>query len=120
VGSAAENDGLPATDDAVGTVAHFYALVSSRQFEGAESLWSARMRTRYPPRQNIVERFSNTTTIGLQRAAVVAQTETTATVDVDVAEVDARGLTRHFVGQWHLVRAGESWLLDQPELQSSS
>ncbi len=111
----------PATraDEPVQAVSSFYTLVSNRDFEGAEELWSPGMRSSYPPEENLVRRFSETQAIGLQRAEVVAQSESQATVATDVLETDAQGRTRHFVGQWHLVRGRGGWLLDRPELQAA-
>jgi hypothetical protein len=98
-------------------ISQFYALVSVHQFGAAEELWSAHMRSRFPPDENIVSRFRDTHTIGLRRAEVVAESQARATVAVDVVETDARTLTRRFIGRWHLVRAHTGWLLDAPELR---
>jgi len=105
-------------DDPVHAISRFYALVSSGEFGAAEELWSSRMRSRFPPQENIVHRFSHTHVIGLQRANVVAQSPSQATVAADVLETDSRGAFRHFVGRWHLVRGAQGWLLDRPELEA--
>jgi hypothetical protein len=106
-------------EDPVEAVSQFYALVSSRQFDAAEELWSASMRSAYPPHENIVRRFSQTDAIGLERADLVAQNHSRATIAANVLETDVRGATRRFVGRWHLVRGPSGWLLDRPELQAA-
>jgi hypothetical protein len=106
------------TDDPVQAISRFYALVSSGEFGAAEELWSSRMRSRFPPQENIVHRFSSTDRIGLQRASVETQSQSQATVAADVLEIDSRGAIRHFVGRWHLVRVAQGWLLDRPELEA--
>jgi hypothetical protein len=108
---------LTTTDGPAETVASFYSLVSNGDVDDAATLWTPRMRAAFPPQQNIVERFAQTSSITLRRADVVAQTDSAATVNVDVVELDAAGQPRHFTGAWHLVRSESGWLLDQPELQ---
>jgi hypothetical protein len=104
----------PGPDEAV---ADFYALVTDRQFAQAAQLWSPRMRSRYPPAENIDQRFSQTQSIQLRHAEVVAESGTQASVGVDVVEVMPSGRTNQFVGAWHLVRGPGGWLLDEPELR---
>jgi hypothetical protein len=98
-------------------VSAFYALVSSHQFDTAAQLWSPQMRSAFPPQQNIDQRFGSTQAIRLQRADVVNQDQSQATVAVDLVESDAQAGQRHFVGTWHLVRGPNGWMLDQPNLQ---
>jgi predicted permease len=59
-----------------------------------------------------------TRSIGLEHAEVTAQSDTQASVAVDVVEINARAQRSRFVGQWHLVRGSSGWLLDQPELRA--
>ncbi len=75
------------------------------------------MRSAFPPQQNIDQRFRSTQAIRLQRADVVNQDQSQATVAVDLVESDAQAGQRHFVGTWHLVRGPNGWMLDQPNLQ---
>ena len=98
-------------------VQNFYALVANRQFATAAQLWSPRMRSAFPPSQNIDQRFSQTQTINLQRADIVSQNQTQATVAVDLVESSAQAGQQHFVGTWRLVRDANGWMLDQPDLQ---
>jgi hypothetical protein len=116
--AAAPRDAPPAADPTQ-VVSDFYALVSSHDFESAAQLWSPRMRAAFPPDANIAGRFSQTQSIRLERADVVSQDQSRATVAVDVVEADARAGQRHFVGAWHLVRTPGGWALDQPELQAA-
>jgi hypothetical protein len=99
-------------------VASFYALVSSHQFGTAAELWSPHMRAAFPTEQNIVQRFSQTQSISLQRADVLSQDQSQATVAVDLIESGAQG-PQHYVGTWHLVRDSSGWMLDQPSLQTA-
>ena len=77
------------------------------------------MRAAFPPQANIDQRFSATRSIRLQRADVVSQDQSQATVVVDLVEANAAAGTRHYVGRWYLVRGSSGWLLDQPELQAA-
>jgi cytoskeletal protein RodZ len=106
-------------NDPSATVAEFYALVANHDFEAAEDLWSPSMQSRFPPRENIVQRFSQTTSVQLRRADVVSDDGARAVVAVDLVETDARQTVRHFGGMWHLVRGPNGWLLDQPDLQAN-
>lgn len=103
-------------DEAVTT---FYGLVSSHQFDTAASLWTDHMRSTFPVAENINSRFAQTQSIQLQRADVVNQTASQATVAVDLIESTTSG-HRRYVGTWQLVRAANGWLLDQPNLQAAS
>jgi len=107
----------PAPSDPTQAVSTFYALVSGRQFDSAAALWTPRMRAQFPPSENIDQRFSRTQTIQLNRAEVVTQDQSRATVAVDLIESGPGVERRRFVGNWHLVRGANGWLLDQPELQ---
>jgi hypothetical protein len=99
------------------TVASFYDLVSTHQFDSAAQLWSPQMRSSFPPPQNIDQRFGATQAIRLQRADLVSQDQSQATVAVDLLESDAQGGQRHYVGTWRLVRGPSGWMLDQPDLR---
>jgi hypothetical protein len=98
-------------------VSTFYALVSQGQFDSAAALWTPRMRAQFPPRENIDQRFSRTQAIQVNRAEVLNQDQSRATVAVDLTESDAVAGRRRYVGNWHLVHGANGWLLDQPELQ---
>jgi hypothetical protein len=106
----------PPASDPGAAVSSFYALVSSHQFDSAAQLWSPRMRAAFPPDTNLIERFSQTQNIRLQRADVVSQDQSTATVAVDLVESNRSAGERHFVGNWYLVRGANGWVLDQPQL----
>ncbi|MDQ3811929.1 MAG: hypothetical protein M3336_16730, partial [Chloroflexota bacterium] len=84
----------------------------------AASLWSPRMRSAFPPQENIAQRFAQTRALTVQRVEILAEDQAAgqATVSVDLVEEVPAG-RRHFVGNWHLVRAGDGWLLDQPDLR---
>lgn len=107
------------SDDPRAAVTEFYARVASHDFDAAEELWSPSMRSRFPPRENIVQRFSQTTDVQVQRADVLSDDGTSAVVAVDLSEIDAQWTVRRFRGRWHLVRGPNGWLLDQPELQAN-
>jgi hypothetical protein len=98
-------------------VSTFYALVSQGQFDSAAALWTPRMRSQFPPRENIDQRFSGTQAIQVNRAEVLDQDQSRATVAVDLTESNAVAGRRRYIGNWHLVRGANGWLLDQPELQ---
>jgi len=114
----------PDLEPAVGTLASdpgaavstFYSLVSSHQFDSAAQLWSPRMRAAFPPDANLTERFRQTQIVRLQRAEVISQDQSQATVAVDLIEQDGQAGQRHFVGNWYLVRAEDGWMLDRPQL----
>jgi hypothetical protein len=108
----------PASGDPRATIAEFYSLVASHDFDAAEELWSSGMRSRFPPSENIVGRFSQTTSVQLRRADVVAEDDASAAVTVDLVETDAHQAERRYAGTWHLVRGPNGWLLDQPELRA--
>jgi hypothetical protein len=110
--------GNTAMQDPRQTVASFYALVAQHQFDSAVQLWSPHMRSAFPPRQNIDERFSQTRRVVLRQADVVAVDPSAgqATVAVDLVEDTPAG-SRHYVGNWSLVRGPNGWLLDQPDLK---
>jgi cytoskeletal protein RodZ len=110
---------VAAAGDPGAAVSSFYALVASHQFDQAAQLWSPRMRAAFPPQANIDQRFSATQSIRVQRADVLNQDQSQATVAVDLLEANAADGTRHYVGRWYLVRGASGWLLDQPELQAA-
>jgi hypothetical protein len=106
----------PAADEAAATVARFYQLVAAERFDEAAALWSPRMRAVYPPATNIYGRFSSTRTISLTGWSVASASATNATINVNIVEVMNDGSTRRWIGQWHMVRSGGAWLMDQPAL----
>lgn len=104
--------------DPTQAVSSFYALVSSHQFDEAVQLWTPQMVSAFPPQENIYQRFSNTQAIQLQRADVVSQDQSRATVAVDLVESDSQAGQRHYVGNWYVVRGPSGgWMLDQPDLR---
>ena len=96
-------------------VVSFYRLVSQHQYGDAAGLWSASMRSSYPPSSNIYQRFADTRAITADRAVTVFQGPNTATVSVYLTEITSSG-TRHWAGTWSVVRSGSTWLMDSPQL----
>jgi hypothetical protein len=108
-----------ATPDAA--VRSFYAYLERGQFDQALGLWTARMRSAYPPAENIYSRFSRTQSLTVRRAEVVALDAVNgrATVALDLGEVvGPPSVSRTYVGSWYLVRGPDGWLLDQPSLRT--
>ena len=108
----------PATRGPAETVARFYRLVVDERFDEAAALWTAAMRDRYPPAQNIDGRFAPTTAIDLRRNEIIAidQAAGTATVAVDIVEYRESGTSpRRFVGDWDLVLVDGEWLMNDPD-----
>ena len=101
------------------TIASFYALVNAKRYDEAATLWSARMRAAYPPATNIYGRFDRTSAISVRGSTVTAVSDTTARVSVDIIEVMLDGTVRHWVGEWGLLRAGSSWVMDSPSLRAA-
>ena len=101
-------------------VRSFYALVGTRQFDGAARLWSARMAGAYPPGENITGRFSQSRALTVLRAETVAYDPGAgrATVAVEVLEVvghpPSAGATP---APGRSSGAASGWLLDQPNLR---
>ncbi|MDQ3811848.1 MAG: hypothetical protein M3336_16320, partial [Chloroflexota bacterium] len=85
----------------------------------AEQLWSQHMRGSFPPSENIVERFTRTQALDVLDAQVILLDEVgkRATVSVVLLENVEPSGTRRYRGTWELVRIGEVWLLDQPDLR---
>lgn len=108
-----------AADDPATTVASFYTLIAKHDYRSAAQLWTPRMRTEFPPAENINQRFGETQTVAVERAEVISQDPVNgkAAVAVDVRESTQNG-ARRWVGTWYLVRGPTGWLLDQPQLQS--
>jgi protein tyrosine kinase len=99
-----------------GAVASFYDRVTAHDFGAAVALWTARMQSAYPPGENINSRFSNTTSMTLQRDEVISTGGGRAVVAIDLLEVRG-GRTYHWVGNWYLVQTESGWLLDRPGLR---
>jgi hypothetical protein len=97
-------------------VASFYDRVTAHDFGAAVGLWTASMQSAYPPGENINGRFSNTTSMTLQRDEVVSTGAGRAVVAIDLLEVRG-GRTYHWVGNWYLVQTESGWLLDRPGLR---
>jgi hypothetical protein len=110
-GPAAAGAGSP-----TGAVASFYDRVTAHDFGAAVGLWTASMQSAYPPGENINGRFSNTTSMTLQRDEVVSTGAGRAVVAIDLLEVRG-GRTYHWVGNWYLVQTESGWLLDRPGLR---
>jgi hypothetical protein len=107
---------LPARDPAE-TVARFYYLVETHDFDAAAALWTARMRRQYPPRGYIDGRFSRTTRIDLRRNEIVAMNARAGTAVVAVNLIEYRTVEpspRRFIGRWDLVLVNGRWLMDRP------
>jgi hypothetical protein len=97
-------------------VESFYRLVSEHDFSAARGLWSSTMQASYDPETNIDHRFAHTQHITAQRAVVVSETSNQATVAVTVVETLSDGRQQVFSGSWQLVKMGNSWLLNWPNL----
>lgn len=107
---------LPARDPAE-TVARFYYLVETHDFDAAATLWTARMRRQYPPKGYIDGRFSRTTRIDLRRNEIVALNARAGTAVVAVNLIEHRTVEpspRRFIGRWDLVLVNGRWLMDRP------
>lgn len=110
---------VPATQSAAtATVRSFYELIDQKRFDEAAALWSPRMQVNYPPSTNIYGRFDRTRQIVIRSLAPLAEGASTATVAIDILEVLDSGVTRRWVGEWHLVRDGSRWLMDAPNLRA--
>jgi eukaryotic-like serine/threonine-protein kinase len=101
--------------DPAAAVVSFYQLVTDGRYGDAAGLWSARMRSSYPPASNIDQRFADTRWIAADRAVTTFEGADAATVSVYVTEVTSSG-TRHWAGTWTIVRSGSTWLMDAPQL----
>ena len=101
--------------DPARTVVAWYGLIERHDFDAAAALWSASMRSRYPPESNIYRRFSNTEDITVRRAQLVDRSGGWARVAVDIMERQT-SRTWRWVGSWELIRSGDRWLLNDPDL----
>jgi hypothetical protein len=99
-------------------VATFYELVQRHDFDSAAELWTPRLRGEFPPAENIDRRFAQTQEVIVNRVEVVSARGEEALVGVDLNERNSGG-ERHYVGTWSVVRSGDGWLLDQPNLQTA-
>jgi hypothetical protein len=110
--------GGASTDDPSAAVQDFYARVTQHDFASAAALWTPRMRSAFPPQENIDARFSQTRSITVRRAEVVSESQSgdQASVAVDLVETAATG-QHHWSGSWQVVRGPSGWLLDEPRLQ---
>ncbi|MCA1647045.1 MAG: hypothetical protein LC797_16810 [Chloroflexi bacterium] len=108
-----------ASDTPIRAVRTFYQLVDDKEFDAAQELWTQRMRRVFPPAENIVERFAQTQqlTVDDTRLLVLDDAAGHATVRVAVSEKIRAAGTRRYLGTWELVRAGQAWFLDQPDLR---
>ena len=99
-------------------MARFYELVVAEQFDAAAALWTAGMRSRYPPAEFIDGRFAPTTEIVLQRNEIIAFNagDGTATVAVEIIEYrEGSNSPRRFVGDWDLVFTDAGWRMSDPD-----
>jgi hypothetical protein len=110
--------GAQADTGPTSAVATFYALVERHEFDSAAQLWTPRMRAEFPPAENIHSRFAQTQQVVVNRVEVVAARGDEAVVGVDLNERNSAG-ERHYVGTWSVVHTGDTWLLDQPNLQAA-
>ncbi len=102
----------------VQTVQEFYRRIDRKDFAGAEELWSSDMRRRFPPDENIRQRFAQTRSIRVEQATLTNSAGGQATVSVQIVEtVGTAAESQAFSGTWTLVRGSDGWLLDQPSLQ---
>jgi hypothetical protein len=104
----------------VETVQAFYRHVAQGEFDAAAALWTADMKHRYPPDENIRQRFSQTWSIRLEdaRLAGVSSDGEQASVAVQVVEVQGSPpAPQRFSGTWSLVRGPNIWLMDRPALE---
>jgi hypothetical protein len=104
----------------VQTVQEFYRRIDRKDFAGAQELWSSDMRRRFPPDENIWQRFAQTRSIRVEQATLTNSNSAggQATVSVQIVEtVGTGGESQVFSGTWSLVRGSDGWLLDQPSLQ---
>jgi len=104
----------------VQTVQEFYRRIDRKDFAGAQELWSSDMRRRFPPDENIWQRFAQTRSIRVEQATLTNSNSAggQATVAVQIVETLGTGAeSQVFSGTWWLVRGSDGWLLDQPSLQ---
>jgi hypothetical protein len=115
-GAPAPTAGAVTADSPTGAVSQFYDRVVAHDFDGALQLWSSSMQSTYPRSEYVDGRFSNTSSMALQRNQLVSSDAGQATVAIDLVEVRG-GRTYHWVGNWYLVQSGPGWLLDRPSLR---
>ena len=111
----------PGTATPDSAVRSFYARLNQADFGGAAGLWTAHMRSAFPPAQNIDSRFAQTRSLSVQRADVVSMDAAhgRATVALTLTEVvGSPPQTRTYTGDWYLVHGSNGWLLDQPDLHT--
>lgn len=95
-------------------VAAFYGAVVDGRFDAAYSHWSDRMRSTFPRRENLDERFDNTTAITFHQLYVAEVVGSSATVQANFTEAYDTGESQQFIGYWRLVQVDGRWLLDEP------
>jgi len=108
-----------APSPAASVVRSFYELITQERFDEAAALWSPRMQANYPPSSNIYGRFDRTREFLIRDITPVPQNTGGASVAIDILEVLDSGVTRRWVGQWHLVWDGSRWLMDAPNLRAA-
>jgi uncharacterized lipoprotein YmbA len=104
----------------VETVQAFYRHISQGEFDAAADLWTDNMKRRYPPEENIRQRFSQTWSIRLEdaRLASMSQDSEQASVAVQIVEVQGAPPTpQRVTGTWWLLRSSNIWLMDRPALE---
>jgi hypothetical protein len=110
------SQGAQADTGPTSAVATFYELVQRHEFDTAAQLWTPRLRAEFPPAENIDQRFAQTQQVTVHRVELVSAHGEEALVGIDLDERNSAG-ERHYVGTWSVVRSGDAWLLDQPDLQ---
>ncbi len=76
------------------------------------------MQAKFDPTTNIYRRFSSTQDITVRRAQVIGRSGGWARVAVDIIERQT-SRTWRWVGSWELVRSGNRWLLNDPDLAAA-
>jgi hypothetical protein len=103
-----------AVADPVEAVAAFYANVANGDFDSAYTLWSDRMKERYPREGNLDQRFAETSEITFHDLRLADLSGGSATVQANFTETYESGTSRTFIGYWRLVEVGGRWVLDEP------
>jgi hypothetical protein len=100
-------------------VAGFYTAVATHQWNAAEALWTPHLAQACPPAQCISGHFMSTSSISLHTDRVVKQSNTDATVAVDLTVNTSDGPLQ-YTGTWGVVHGPGGWLLDSPSLTQAT
>lgn len=101
----------------VQTVQEFYRRINDREFDSAAELWTADMQRRFPPDENIRQRFAQTRSIRVEQARLTGSSASDGQATVAVELLEVRGtpqVSQRLSGSWTLVRGPTGWVLDQP------